>query len=65
MRQVALELIDRRPDEPGSTVPLDLDDEYVGFIAVFELDTSVDGIAASEPVVVANRTGLQVGDMAE
>ena len=65
MSQVSLELVDRRPDESGSTVPLDFDSEYVGVIAVFELDTSIYGMAAPEPVVMANRTGLQVGDMAE
>ena len=65
MSQVSLELVDRGPDESGSTIPLDFDDEYIGVIPVFELDTPVNGMAAARQVV-ANRTGsLQVGDMPE
>ncbi len=64
MSQVSLELVDRGPDESGGTVPLDFDDEHVGVITVFELDTSVYGMAAPE-VVVTNRAGLQVGYMPE
>ena len=65
MSQVSLELVDRRPDESGSTVPLDFDDEYVAVITVLELNASVYGMAAPEQVVVAKRTGRQVGDMPE
>ena len=65
MSQVSLELVDRGSDESGSTVPLDFDDEYIGVITVFELNTPVDGMAAPAQVF-ANRTGsLQVGDMPE
>ena len=63
MGQVSLQLVDRGSDEAGRTVPLDFDDEHVGIIPVFELDTSIYEMAASEPVFVVNRTGLQVRDM--
>ena len=65
MSQISLELVNRGPDESGSTVPFDFDDEYIGVIPVFELNTSVYGMTAPEQVVVANRTGLQVGNMPE
>jgi len=64
MRQVSLELIDRGTNETGSTAPLDLDEERVGCVAVFELDESVDAVAA-ERVLLANRTGLQVRHLLE
>ena len=63
--QVSLELVDRGPNESGSTVPLDVDDEYIGVVRVFELNPPVYGMAAPQQVVLADRTGLQVGDMPE
>jgi hypothetical protein len=65
MSQESLELVDGGPDEPGRSVPLNLDDEYVGVATVFELDTSVYGMATPEPMIVSYRTGLQVGDIPE
>ena len=58
MRQVALELIDRGPDETGSTIRLDFDNERIGVIAALELDTSIYGMAGSEALVMEYRAGL-------
>ena len=54
MRQVALELIDCRPNKTGSTVRLYFDDKRIGAITVLELDQTVDDVVASESPFMAN-----------
>ena len=65
MRQVALELIDRRSDKTGSAVRLDFDDERIGVIVAGELDLSVHGMIASDPLLAANRNNLETRHMVQ
>ena len=65
MRDVALELIDGRTDETGSSVRLDFDDERMGVIAVPEVDPCIYGGTAWIRLFTANGNSLETRHVVE